>query len=102
MTIKDIANHFKIKMGVDPKTSLEGVRQFARVVESSIDGKPVIKATSGSTNKVTYHATASDVARYLNSIGILNASTQNIIMGLRANSVAYGHTVERITIEKEI
>ena len=102
MNIKSIGEHFKIDMNVDPNTSLEAVRQFARVVESAIDGKPVIKAVSSSTGKVTYHATASDVARYFGSIGILNASQQNIIMGLRVNNVAYGHTVERITIEKEI
>lgn len=102
MDIKSVAEHFKIDIKVDKNTSLEAVRQFARVVESAIDGKQVIKAVSSSTGKVTYHATASDVARYLNSIGILNASTQNIVMGLRVNNVAYGHTVERITIEKEI
>lgn len=102
MNIKTIGEHFKINMEVDPNTSLEAVRQFVRVVESAIDEKPIIKVVSGSTGKVTYHATASDVARYFNSIGILNASTQNIVMGLRANNVAYGHSVERISIKKEI
>jgi hypothetical protein len=102
LSIKDVAKHFKIQLKPESTTSPEAVRQFVRVVEAVLDNKQIIKATSGMTGKITYHATAGDVARYLNSIGILNASTQNIIMGLRANNVAYGHTVERITIEKEI
>ena len=33
MDIKTVAEHFKIDMKVDKNTSLEAVRQFARVVE---------------------------------------------------------------------
>jgi UTP-glucose-1-phosphate uridylyltransferase len=61
---KEIKDHFRISMTLEDDVSEEAVRQYARIIESIVDEKPIYRVTAPN-GKVTYHATASDISRYL-------------------------------------
>lgn len=100
MNLKEIEKVFRIELVVGENVSEEAIRQFARVVTNIVEGKKIYKMTSPE-EKVTYHATMTDIARHLISKGIINAQTQNIQMAYQLGSRAYAHSIESVIIERE-
>lgn len=98
-TFEDIKKVFRIELNPGKDVSQEAVRQFARVVENVVDEKPVYRVVSPD-GKISYHATASDISRFLYSKGIIGAQIPNIHMAIRSNSNAYGHAITKIKIER--
>jgi len=97
---KEIKDHFRIEVSLGEDVSDEAVRQFARIIESIVDEKPIYRVTAPN-GKVSYHATASDISRFLYTKGIIGAQIANIHMAIRSNSHAYNHNIEKIKIERK-
>lgn len=100
MTLKDIQKTFRIELVIGKGVSPEALRQFSRVIENVTNDKHVYKMTSPD-DKVSYHATYSDIARFLILKGIVGASVQNIQNAVSTGTRAYAHLIESVRVEKE-
>lgn len=101
MTIKDIQKTFRIELKIGEGVSQEALRQFSRVIENVINDKHVYKVTAPD-EKVTYHATYSDIVRHFILKGIIGATVQNIQNAMSTGTRAYSHLIESVRVDKEI
>lgn len=99
-TFQELTSVFRIKLSSDRTVSKEAIRQYCRCLENITEGKEVYRVTDPAS-KVTYHATVSDIIRYLISKGFHGAQSSNIHQAVRQRTLAYNHLVERIFIPKE-
>lgn len=99
-TFNELTSVFGIKLSVSKTASKEALRQYARCIESIAEDRPVYRMTDPS-EKVTFHATISDVVRYLSTKGFYSSQSSNIYQAIRQGTKAYNHLVEKIFIPKE-
>lgn len=99
-TFNELTSVFGIKLSVSKTASKEALRQYARCIESIAEDRPVYRMTDPN-EKVTFHATISDVVRYLSTKGFYSSQSSNIYQAIRQGTKAYNHLVEKIFIPKE-
>lgn len=98
-TFNDIKRIFRISLVPGEGVSDEAIRQFARVVTNIAEDKEVYRVVSPG-GAISFHATVSDISRFLYGKGIIAAQIPNIHMAIRSNSSAYGHTITKMKIER--
>ena len=99
-TFQELTSVFRIKLTSDRNVSKEAIRQYCRCLESITEGREVYRVTDPN-GKVTYHATVSDIIRYLISKGFHGAQASNIHQAVRQRTLAYSHLVEKVSIPTE-
>lgn len=98
INFKEVSSVFRITLNADSKVSTEAIRQYCRCVENIIDGKAIYRVTSPD-GKVTYHATISDIARFLYNKGLVGAQGSNIHQAARQSTRAYNHLIEHVKVD---